>query len=79
MCSALLCCYLLCYPCCSIRIRRGPRDGEGGVECPLPAVLSMPQHPDRGPRDGEGGVVECFLLVGVTHMGSPAVDTAHHS
>lgn len=37
------------------------------------------QHPDRGTTDGEGGVVECFLLVGVTHMGSPAVDTARHS
>lgn len=36
------------------------------------------QHPDRGLRDGEGGV-ECFLLVGVMHMGSPAVDTARHS
>lgn len=32
----------------------------------------------RGCRDGEGGV-ECFLLVVVTHLGLPAVDTANHS
>lgn len=75
-CPSLLSSVVLRY---SIQTGRGSRDGEDGVECPLPAVLSVLQHPDRGPTDGEGGVVECFLLVGVTHMGSPAVDTARHS
>lgn len=71
----------MCCPESLSRLNSLTREEED-VQCPallLPAVLSVLQHPDRGPRDGEGGVVECFLLVGVTHMGSPAVDTARHS
>lgn len=54
---------------------------EEDVQCPsllLSVVSRCSIRIGRGCRDGEGGV-ECFLLVGVTHMGSPAVDTASHS